>query len=112
MRVQLQEPVELQEPHWLRSKFVSPAAHHGDMLSHNLAQYAAERFRLAQSGKGLFWITPYQRAPDRHALLYMTCLKQSFDRVVIDCTGCQVVVEEPVDDAGAMQERGCRPARR
>jgi hypothetical protein len=69
LRVQLQEPVELQKPHWLRCIFVSPAAHHGDMLSHNLAQHAAERFGLAQSGKSLFWITRDQRAPDRHALL-------------------------------------------
>ena len=112
LRVQLQEPVELQKPHRLRSIFVSPTAHHGDMLGHNLAQHTTERFGLAQCGKSLFWITRYQRAPDRHALLYMTCLTQTFDRVVINRTGCHEVVEEPIDDASAMQERRCRPARR
>ena len=39
-------------------------------------------------------------------------LTQTFDRVVINRTGCHEVVEEPIDDASAMQERRCRPARR
>ncbi|MEX2696670.1 hypothetical protein [Rhizobium mongolense] len=79
LRVQLQEPVELQEQHRLRRILVSPATHHRDMLSHDPAQRAAERLGLTQLGKSLFWITRYQCAPDWHALFDVACLTQRLD---------------------------------
>ena len=52
-RMSLKEPVEPQEPRGLCRVPVSPAAHQRDMIAHEFAQHAAERFGSAQCGKGL-----------------------------------------------------------
>lgn len=108
-RMQLQEPVEPQEQQGLRSVFVSSAPHHRDMLGHHFAQHAAERPGLTQFGKSLFRIPRRQCPPDRHALLDIALIAQSGDGIAFDRADFHQAFEEPVNDAGAMQERGCRP---
>ena len=80
------------------------------MLGHHFAQHAAERLRLAKFGKSLFWIPRRQCSPDRHTLLDIALIAQSDDGITFDRADFDQAFEEPVNDAGAMQERGCRPA--
>ena len=51
-----------------------------------------------------------QCSPDRHARLDIALIAQSDDGIALDRADFHQVFEEPVNDAGAMQERGCRPA--
>ena len=80
------------------------------MLSHHFAQHAAERPGLVQFGKSLFRIRRRQCSPDRHALLDIAFIAQSGDGIAFDRTDFHQAFEEPVDDPGAVQERGARPA--
>lgn len=80
------------------------------MLSQNLSENAAERPGPTQLGKGLFRIARRQSAPDRHALLDIACFAQGGDGIAVDRLGFQTVIEEPVNDAGAVQQDRRCPA--
>ena len=79
------------------------------MLSHHFAQHAAEQPGLAQFGESLFRIPRRQCPPDGHALLDIARISQSGDGIAFDRADFHQAFEEPVNDAGAVQECGWRP---
>lgn len=78
------------------------------MLGHHFAQHAAERSGLAEFGKYLLRIPRCQCPPDRHALLDIALIAQSGDGITLDRADFRQAFEEPVNDSGAVQERGRR----
>jgi hypothetical protein len=72
------------------------------MLSHDLAQDAAERLGLAQRGERLIRLARRQGPPDRPALLDAQLRAQHRNGVVRDQLKFDEMVEEAIDNAGTV----------
>ena len=79
------------------------------MLGHDFAEDAAERLGLIQRGNGTVGRAGRQGSPDRHALLDVARVSQGSNGIVVDHPGLRQVIEEAVDDTGAVQQGRRRP---
>ena len=79
------------------------------MLGHDSAQHAAKRPRLAQLGKGTVRSVRPQGPPDWLAPFDIARLAQGHDGASVDSPGLHQVIEEPIDNTGAVQPRRRRP---
>jgi len=103
--MRLKEPVEPQEPCGLCRVAISPLSHPLDVLAHDLAQHAAERLRTAQRSERLIRLARRQGVPDRSTLLDAQLRAQHRDGVACDQLQFDQMIEEAIDNTGAVHER-------
>jgi hypothetical protein len=104
--VLLQEAVEPQEPASFRVVAEPLGTHPFNMIAHQIAEDAAELRQLAEPFERAVRLRSKQRPQDRLATSYAVLSAQLRDRIAGDRPFLHEEVEESIDHAGTMENRG------
>src|SRR6185437_13847258 len=105
----LQKAIEAPEVARLRFVSEAPDSHQLDMVAHQIAQCAAERWGLSKRLERLIGIGSKQGSQYRFAALHVVFVAKISDRITGDRALLNQEVQEAIYDTGSVERRGCRP---